>query len=315
MRNSKRKINEGQGRRNKMSFSENIKNELAEQPRKTTCCKKAFAYGLLINSDISDNEEITFITEHLQTAHEAEVAFSEQFKRPLEISESTRIGHRRLNIRFSSHSAAETLRLLDTDGDEGIESILNFRCDNCRAHFLRGAFLSSASVNDPLKSYHLEFLLHNAVRAKKLHLLLSSVGFAPKIAIRRSGTGLYFKNSTAIEDIFTYIGAATMIFECMNDKILREIRNDTNRRANCETGNIASVVKASQNVILAIKKLEALGLLSALPDELKKTADIRMAYPEASLSEICRKFSPPLSKSGLSHRLEKIRIIAEESEK
>ncbi|MEE0968657.1 MAG: DNA-binding protein WhiA [Clostridia bacterium] len=103
-----------------------------------------------------------------------------------------------------------------------------------------------------------------------------------------------------------------MLFECMNDKILREIRNDTNRRANCETGNIMKAVNASQEIITAIKKIENAGLLEALPEDLRKTAEIRMDFPEASLSEMCSKFTPTLSKSGLNHRLTRIKKFAED---
>ena len=103
-----------------------------------------------------------------------------------------------------------------------------------------------------------------------------------------------------------------MLFECMNDKIFREIRNDENRKANCEAGNIAKSVNASQEVLAALKKIEKAGVMPSLPEELFETARLRKENPEASLSELCSMFSPPLSKSGLSHRLAKIKKFADD---
>ncbi|MBE6538204.1 MAG: DNA-binding protein WhiA [Ruminococcaceae bacterium] len=295
-----------------MSFSENVRAELIGQPRKLTCCKKAFAYGLLINTFPSDEGLISFETESEILSNEAENIIKDQFGKVPEKSVRQRMGHERSIFTFSSRSGVETLKNFDENADSSYSELVGFRCESCRMNFLRGAFLSSASVSDPMKSYHLEFILKSAQRAKLLFSELREAGFSPKIANRRSGVGLYFKESEAIEDILTYLGASRMLFECMNDKILREIRNDTNRRANCETGNIAKSISASQELIASIKRLEEAGLLAALPDELCETARIRLEYPEASMSEICAMFSPPLSKSGLSHRFSKIKRFAED---
>ena len=293
-----------------MSFSENVKGELALQARKLTCCKKAFAYGLLVNSYPAEDGSIIFETEQESVFSEALVAFGEQFGAKLGQSEKLRFGNLRHILTFRSRSAAELLGRLDVE--DSFEKAVGFRCDNCRAFFLRGVFLACGGVSDPMKSYHLEFSLKTASRAKLLFAELVKSGFEPKIANRRSGVGLYFKESGSIEDILTYLGASKMLFECMNDKILREIRNDTNRRANCETGNIAKAVSASQEIIGAIRRLDEAGLLAALPDDLRETARLREEYPEASLSEMCSMFSPPLSKSGLNHRFTKIKKFAED---
>ena len=54
------------------------------------------------------------------------------------------------------------------------------------------------------------------------------------------------------------------------------------------------------------------GYLMQLPDELFETAKIRLEYPSSSLSELALKHTPPISKSGLTHRLAKIMDFAEE---
>ncbi|MBQ8208242.1 MAG: DNA-binding protein WhiA [Clostridia bacterium] len=293
-----------------MSFSENVKTELACQVPKKTCCRKAFVFGLLINSFPSEEGLIAFESEHDDVYSSAFNAIKEQFGKEPFKSERKRFGHIRKVLSFSSRSASEIFGKLEEA--EAFSDVIGFRCDDCRAYFMRGVFLSSASVSDPMKSYHLEFTVKDAKRAKLLFSELREIGFEAKIANRRTGVGLYFKESEAIEDILTYLGASKMLFECMNDKIVREIRNDSNRRANCEAGNIAKSVSASQEIIAAIRKIENAGLLPALPNDLRETARLRAENPEASLSEICGMFLPPLSKSGLSHRFAKIKKFAED---
>lgn len=293
-----------------MSFSENVKEELLREKPKKTCCRKAFIFGLLINSFPVDDGSITFESEQECVWDAAEAVFREQFGKEPHLSEKSRMGHRRIGITFSSRSAIELLLRLPDAASFSEE--IGFRCDECRLYFMRGVFLSAASVSDPMKSYHLEFTIKNAMIARSFFSELRSLGFEAKIANRRGGVGLYFKGSESIEDILTYLGASKMLFECMNDKIFRDIRNETNRRANCEAGNIAKSVKASQEILSAIKKIERAGLLPSLPDDLRETARLRMENPEASLAEICSMFLPPLSKSGLSHRFAKIKRFAED---
>lgn len=293
-----------------MSFSENVKKELASQLPRKTCCRKAFVFGLLLNSYPDESGAVTFESESESVTEAAYSAFKEQFGREPERSERKRFGNIRTGLSISSRSASDILLGLDASG--AFSDAVGFRCDDCRLCFLRGAFLSAANVSDPMKSYHLEFSVKNAHTAKLLWGELREMGFEAKIANRRASVGLYFKESGAIEDILTYLGASKMLFECMNDKIFREIRNDENRKANCEAGNIAKSVNASQEVLAALKKIEKAGLMPSLPEELFETARLRKENPEASLSELCSMFSPPLSKSGLSHRLAKIKKFADD---
>ncbi len=290
-----------------MSFAENVKKELAAKREKLTCCRKAFVFGLFINSD-AENPSVG--TENETLRDEICALIKEQFGKEPTVTERNRVGHIRyvLSVRSPSCSAV----LSGMESGKSAENAVGFRCEKCRESFIRGAFLTSAGVSDPLKSYHLEFRIKNAVRAKMLYSELSEAGFVPKIADRRGCVGLYYKGSEAIEDILTYIGASKMLFECMNDKILRDIRNDANRRANCETGNIAKSVGASLDVGEAIKTIREAGLFPALSDELSEAARLREENPSASLSELCAMFGKPISKSGLAHRFRRIKDFAAE---
>jgi len=60
----------------------------------------------------------------------------------------------------------------------------------------------------------------------------------------------------------------------------------------------------------AIERLHSVGMLSSLPEDLRETAEMRRMHPEVSMAELAALCH--ISKSGMSHRLRKIRAMAEE---
>ena len=54
------------------------------------------------------------------------------------------------------------------------------------------------------------------------------------------------------------------------------------------------------------------GSFEKLEETLKEIAKLRLEYPEMNLSELGKKLSNPIGKSGVNYRLKKIIKIAEE---
>ena len=106
-------------------------------------------------------------------------------------------------------------------------------------------------------------------------------------------------------------GMNNTVFKLMNSKIHSEVRNNANRVSNCETNNISKAVDAASRQVAIIKELEKRNLLGSLPEELLLTAKMRVRYEDMSLSQLALSMSPPISKSGLSHRLKKLTALAE----
>ena len=52
-----------------------------------------------------------------------------------------------------------------------------------------------------------------------------------------------------------------------------------------------------------------------LPKNLREIAEVRLKYKEMSLKDLGKFLSPPIGKSGVSHRLKKIEEIAKNLEK
>ena len=117
---------------------------------------------------------------------------------------------------------------------------------------------------------------------------------------------MYTKDNEAIADFLGLIGANNFAYDVINSKIEKEIRNEANRVTNCDSANINKSISASQKYCDTITKLNEEGYFDDLPDLLKEMAQKRMDMPSLNLAELGRQFNPPLSKSCVHHRLEKI---------
>ncbi|MBQ7507236.1 MAG: DNA-binding protein WhiA [Lachnospiraceae bacterium] len=188
------------------------------------------------------------------------------------------------------------------------------RKDCCRRAYLRGAFLSAGSITDPARSYQLEFSLNDEELLNELTQVLSELGLSPKTVQRKNRTVLYFKEGEEIADLLNLCGAHQALMAFENARIVRDVRNTLNRRVNCETANLEKTASASVKQLKDIRRIENTIGLSSLAKPLREAAELRLMNPELPLSELGNLFSPPLGKSGVRHRLQKISDIAEKLE-
>jgi DNA-binding protein WhiA len=140
---------------------------------------------------------------------------------------------------------------------------------------------------------------------------LETLALSPKESDRRSEKLLYFRDSTSIEDLFTHMGITQATFAVMDKKIERGMRNDANRLANCDANNISKAIAVSMRQTELIRRLIEENKISFLPPKLEKTARLRLEYEGLSVGQLAEMENPPLTKSGLHHRLEKITELAE----
>ena len=202
-----------------------------------------------------------------------------------------------------------------TDADRLFRLLSLSRCDNCKAELLKSLFLVFGTVTDPEKGLHLEFLAKDPLVRDFIRQVLISAGFEPKTSFRNGYYTCYFKDGDAIKDVFGKMGVNSVVFDVINRKMIGEIRNSANRLVNFETANIKKSIGASAKYIDAIKYLDSLGMVSTLPPELEEAARLRMDNFQMSLAELARQTKPPVSKSGLLHRLDRILEIAEKARK
>lgn len=180
----------------------------------------------------------------------------------------------------------------------------------CRRSALRAAFLIAGSLSHPENSYHLEIYTDYQHQAEELAALMLSFGLTPKTTRRKKGFLVYLKESDQIGEFLNIIGAHNTLLDFENIRILKGLRNRVNRLVNFETANVNKTVDAALKQAEAIHFLCRQPVWQALPPSLRDLAELRLEHPEASLLELGEMLSPPLSKSGVNHRMRKLEKMA-----
>lgn len=283
-----------------MSFTSDIKNELCEGIISQSLID-TFCYGLLYPL----REEFPYlVTDNSGVAQ----CFCSMFASDV-VSESKKlkgatgfkllINTDKLNKKYNCyHYGINRSFVSGNDIDTGV--------------FLRGVFLSCGSVSVQKAGYHMELSVHDSNKCEQLYNVIREQGMKINRSVRRGVPYLYSKDSENISDFLTFIGAMQSAMEVMNIKIYKGFRSNINRKVNCEAANIGKTVAASAKQIEDITFITECGEYDKLPSELKEMASFRTENPDISLSELGKLFDPPISRSGVNHRIERIRKIADE---
>lgn len=298
-----------------MSFSSEIKDSLCVYTDENVCCKKALLYGMLFFARRFSTRSIELSSSNINVIRLAQALTEEQTGVIPTVTESEK-GNGVLSLSGKKNVTA----VLEYFGHSITEvsfslNYANLENECCILAFLRGVYLSCGRMTDPEKGYHLEFTVSRMKAAAALEALLKNASYPPLVTLRSNSRVLYFKDSEQIEELLTGIGAVNGALSVMNTKVYKDLRNRVNRLTNCEAANIGKTVQASQIQIKAIKQIKAAGIFKNLPKELREVANLRQLNPDASLSEIGRMCEPPVSRSGVNHRLTRLAEIAKQIEK
>ena len=181
----------------------------------------------------------------------------------------------------------------------------------CRKAYLRGMLLASGSVSDPARSYHLEFVCASEETAAGIKRILDGFGISSRTSVRKQTDIVYVKESEGIADTLSLVGAHKSRLAMEDVRIMRGISANVNRTVNCETANLNKTVSASLSQIESIELIRDTVGLSSLPLPLREMAEVRLENPELPLKELGELLSPPVGKSGVNHRLRKLKQIAD----
>ncbi len=297
-----------------MSFSSDVKNELVTEVPNKACCRTAQAYGMLEFAHAFHGGEISLVTEQTAVAD----LYGQLVAQVCGVEPPTaQTLRRRVDLqvrRFDDQQ--QRLRILERFG-HGPKDIsvrlnrANLDCEHCARALLRGAFLACGAVTDPQHDYHLEFTVPYYNLSRDLLALLGEVDFPAKVVTRNGSYVVYIKESERIEDCLTYLGAPRATLELMNVKMVKSIRNNTNRRFNFENANMDKTVAAAGIHLQAVRRIESICGIGALPQDLQPLARLRLENPDMSLRELAQALDPPLSRSGVNHRMQRILAFAE----
>lgn len=181
----------------------------------------------------------------------------------------------------------------------------------CKRAFIRGAFLAAGSISDPNKSYHYEIVCEYEEDAVQMQELLKFFNLDAKIIQRKRNYVTYIKEGNNITDVLNIMGAFVSQMKLYNVMILKGMRNDVNRKVNCETANLNKTIEAAVKQIRDIEYVRDTVGLESLSDGLREVAEIRLKNPDMKLKDIGELLNPPVGKSGVNHRLRKISEFAQ----
>ena len=177
--------------------------------------------------------------------------------------------------------------------------------------YLRGMFLCTGFMSDPSQSYQLEFRCISEPQAEQVRSVLAEASIRSGLTRRKRYHVVYVKDSGDIVTLLQLMGASVSLMATENARILKEVRNNVNRRVNCETANIGKTVESAVRQRGDIKLLRESGILESLPAPLREAARLREEHPGASLSELGKLTDPPVGRSGMNHRMRKLSSLAE----
>ena len=186
-----------------------------------------------------------------------------------------------------------------------------FLYECCKVAYIRGAFLGGGSVNSPEKKYHLEFSTRFWNMAENLVSILREFDFNPRQTLRQDKALVYIKEGGQISDLLGYITGGRAGLEFVEAQVEKEYSSLTQRLVNCDNANLDKLARASSRHSVAIKKIKSAHRWKKLPEVLREIGELRIKHPEASLEALGKMCEPPIGKSGVNHRLNRIVEYAE----
>ena len=311
-----------------MSFSAKVKDELSRQISPARHCQIAEMAAIIslcgkIEIDENDHFCIKIHTENAAVARKYFTLLKKTYNINTDISirHSSSLNKNRsyvlsVNDDETARKILMTCRLMKPFGvieeDFSISDSLIIQRECCKRAFIRGAFLAAGSVSDPVKTYHFEIVCLSEAKAKQLQMIMETFNINARVIKRRKYFVVYVKDSSQVVDLLNIMGAYNALMDMENVRIVKDMRNNVNRKVNCETANINKTVSAAVKQIEDIRFIQMSSAFDELPESLQEMAELRVRYPEATLAELGQLLDTPVGKSGVNHRLKKISLFADE---
>jgi DNA-binding protein WhiA len=250
-----------------MSFSSDVKGELARLEPARKCCMLAEIAGFLrVSGSVritGGSFAIVATTESAAIARHFKVLIETYFRNKIDIGIGASLrpgsqGKKGRNTYYLSISPdqksmqilRETGMILIREGDDyfsdGIyQPIVKSKC--CKKSYLRGMFLSCGTMSDPRKGYHMEFVLDKEQSALDLKKLIGSfVDLSANITERGDKYVVYIKKAAYISDMLGIIGAEDAMLDLESIRVSKGMHGDIMRMINCDNANVDRTLSAAE---------------------------------------------------------------------
>ena len=302
-----------------MSFSRDVKRELAAIVPSAAHCRRAQLSGLLFGAGTfamgSGGQISVRLTLSLPAVARHALALLKPFGVEAELrTVSSPPGGRRYEVVLSD---GRDLQLLNEVGvlSDALQvrmtvpgRVVERRC--CLVAFVRGLFLGCGTLSSPGAAVHLEFTLEGAALAEQVRRLLGRLELDFRLTERGRNVACYSKRSETAADLLALLGAHDARLRWEEHAVLGEMRGQANRLANCDEANARRAAAAGERQADEARRLMASPVWEGLPASVRSAAELRLRYPYLSLTELAAAAEPPLTKSALNHRLRHLAELA-----
>lgn len=304
-----------------MTFSSDVREEIAHHPVERACCRVAYLAAVLrgagslhLTGRGHAHAEID-VGSHAVARQVLTALREEGVMCGLQPYTPERLGlHQRVQMVLAEDDASRSLLVragvVDDEGRPRLDAdprIAARPC--CRASLLRGAFAAAGSVTRPGRPAHLEIRTHGAAFALLLQDAARRLGVEVATRERARWVEVATRRRESIQDLLSVIGAEGAALDMAEDDVVRSARNDANRRANFDTANLSRQVRAAREQLAAIASLADDGRLPTLPAGLRSAADLRVRNPEMTLSELAD--AAGASRAAMAGRLRRLVELAD----
>jgi DNA-binding protein WhiA len=307
-----------------LSFSSQVRNEIARIYPDKRCCRKAELSAILVTEGLiqPENNEggywVDIAVNNAAVARKVYRMLKEDYSLYATVDSQYHRTFRpkrvyRITVFLTPNQLSLMQGIVALDKHDRIKPQVNWRILRktcCKRAYLRGIFLNRGFINQPEGSYHLEIVLNDGQMVSDVTRLLNRLNLKSGWVERKRNQVIYIKESEKIADLLRIIEANKALLDFENIRIIKSMRNTINRQVNCETANLAKTVDASVRQVETIRTLRSLNLWEELSPELKELAELRLNYPDYSLKELGMVLNPPLSKSGVAYRMGKLERLA-----
>jgi DNA-binding protein WhiA len=304
-----------------MSFAQEVKKEITTLEASNEEYK-AELYGitkLKVSLIISNNAlQMEYVTRNISLARRMVFLLKRLYETDVELmtKEQKKLDYKKLYYVLVKERAKDILFDLDIiDENMSFRDEVSTKYDHLKDSVLRGMFLGKGSINDPNKSnYHLEIVCNYPEEGNYIVDMLKEYGIIAKLLERPKGIVVYIKKGEQIGDFLKVVGTSNMLFYFENERIKRDLNNVVNRILNCDMANGDRTQASALRQLEDIKLIEETKGYAFLSTRLMEAVILRTTYPDSSLAELSElseeTIGRNLSKSGISHCLKDLEIIA-----
>lgn len=299
-----------------MSFTAEVKDELSRiEPTCSRCDRAELSALIRIEGTLSISGEgprLELATETASVARTAIRLLHSVYELATNLTVRRSILHKTHNYlitvppQIGLTAALHDMGILGKEGFEGGIRPELVRDACCAGAYLRGAFLGGGYIADPRGAFHFELAGPSEELIAACLELMREHGMRARYIRRHNMYAIYIKGIEQITAFLAFVGAHQSALAIENARVIKSVRNDTNRRVNAEIANQLKTTRASMQQIECIRRLVGQKGIEAIPESLREVALLRLKHPDASVKELGELADPPLSKSAVYHRMRRI---------